>query len=219
MEIVVKGRHYEVSERFREHVHEKLARIDKFEQRQRLSRIEVQVELERNPRLQDRAARVEMTVRSRGPVIRAEACAEDKMAALDLAIDKLEARLRKAADRRRIHHGSRRPESVAEATAGSELVEHSLVGSLNGNAAPTAEGELVRKAGPIEVVGDGPLVVREKTHDAKPMTLDQALYEMEMVGHDFYLFIDKDSAQPSVVYRRRGYDYGVIHLAPSHDMI
>ncbi|MDN5854789.1 MAG: ribosome-associated translation inhibitor RaiA [Actinomycetia bacterium] len=218
MEIVVKGRHYEVSENFREHVHEKLARIEKFEQRQRLSRVEVQVDLERNPRQQDRAARVEMTVRSRGPVIRAEACAEDKMTALDLAIDKLEARLRKAADRRRIHHGSRRPESVAEATAGSELVEPSLVGSMNGNTA-TVEDEPVHKAGPIDVVGDGPLVVREKTHDAKPMTLDQALYEMEMVGHDFYLFIDKDSAQPSVVYRRTGYDYGVIHLAPSHDMI
>ena len=218
MEIVVKGRHYEVSERFREHVHEKLARIDKFEQRQRVSRIEVQVELERNPRQQDRAARVEMTVRSRGPVIRAEACAEDKMAALDLAVDKLEARLRKAADRRRIHHGSRRPVSVAEATAGSGLVEPSLVGSVNGTAA-VAEAEHVHRAGPIEVEGDGPLVVREKTHDAHPMTLDQALYEMEMVGHDFYLFIDKDSAQPSVVYRRKGYDYGVIHLAPSHDMI
>lgn len=219
MEIVVKGRHIEVSERFREHVHEKLARIEKFEQRQRLSRIEVMVDLERNPRLHDRAARVEMTVRSRGPVIRAEACAEDKMAALDMAVDKLESRLRKAADRRRIHHGSRRPVSVAEATAGGDLVEPSLVSAVNGNAAATAEAEAVRKAGPIDVVGDGPLVVREKTHDAQPMTLDQALYEMEMVGHDFYLFIDKDSAQPSVVYRRRGYDYGVIHLAPAHDMI
>ncbi len=218
MEIVVKGRHYEVSERFREHVHDKLARIEKFEQRQRLSRVEVQVDLERNPRQQDRAARVEMTVRSRGPVIRAEACAEDKMSALDLAIDKLEARLRKAADRRRIHHGSRRPVSVAEATAGSDLVEPSLVGSLNGTSKPV-DDQPVHKVGPIDVVGDGPLVVREKTHDARPMTLDQALYEMEMVGHDFYLFIDKDSAQPSVVYRRRGYDYGVIHLAPSHDMI
>ncbi|MGH3358523.1 MAG: ribosome hibernation-promoting factor, HPF/YfiA family [Nocardioidaceae bacterium] len=214
MEIVVKGRHIEISEHFREHVREKLARVGKFEQRQRLSRIEVQVDLERNPRLHDRAARVEMTVRSRGPVIRAEACAEDKMAALDMAIDKLEARLRKAADRRRIHHGNRRPVSVAEATAaGTALVEPSLVASTNGATATLTEDESVRKAGPIEVVGDGPLVVREKTHDAEPMTLDQALYEMEMVGHDFYLFIDKDNAQPSVVYRRRGYDYGVIHLA------
>ena len=70
----------------------------------------------------------------------------------------------------------------------------------------------VRKEGPLEVVGDGPLVVREKTHNAEAMTLDQALYEMELVGHDFYLFVEKDSMQPSVVYRRKGYDYGVIHL-------
>ena len=44
------------------------------------------------------------------------------------------------------------------------------------------------------------------------MTLEQALYEMELVGHDFYLFVDKESEKPSVVYRRRGYDYGVISL-------
>ena len=62
------------------------------------------------------------------------------------------------------------------------------------------------------MTGDGPLVVREKTHPASPMTLDQALYEMELVGHDFYLFVDKESERPSVVYRRRGYDYGVISL-------
>ena len=66
--------------------------------------------------------------------------------------------------------------------------------------------------GSLEVQGEGPLVVREKMHAAPPMALDQALYEMELVGHDFYLFIDSDSGLPSVVYRRHGYDYGVIHL-------
>ena len=69
-----------------------------------------------------------------------------------------------------------------------------------------------RQVGPITVTGDGPLVVREKSHGATPMTLDTALYEMELVGHDFYLFVDKESERPSVVYRRRGYDYGVISL-------
>jgi hypothetical protein len=68
------------------------------------------------------------------------------------------------------------------------------------------------KVGPVTVTGDGPLVVREKAHAAAPMTLEQALYEMELVGHDFYLFVDKESQKPSVVYRRRGYDYGVISL-------
>ena len=75
-----------------------------------------------------------------------------------------------------------------------------------------AETSEERYVGPIAVTGDGPLVVREKTHPASPMTLDQALYEMELVGHDFYLYVDKESERPAVVYRRRGYDYGVISL-------
>jgi hypothetical protein len=70
----------------------------------------------------------------------------------------------------------------------------------------------IRKEGPLEVMGDGPLVVREKAFKASPMSLDQALYEMELVGHDFYLFIDEAHRAPSVVYRRHGYDYGVIRL-------
>ena len=68
--------------------------------------------------------------------------------------------------------------------------------------------------GSLEVQGEGPLIVREKTHVAAPMTLDQALNEMELVGHDFYLFVDADTKLPSVVYRRHAYDYGVIHLNP-----
>jgi hypothetical protein len=68
------------------------------------------------------------------------------------------------------------------------------------------------RIGPLEVQGEGPLVVREKTHAAAPMALDQALYEMELVGHDFYLYLDSDTGEPAVVYRRHGYDYGVIHL-------
>jgi hypothetical protein len=68
------------------------------------------------------------------------------------------------------------------------------------------------QSAPIAAEGDCPIVVREKTHQAPPMTLDQAMYEMELVGHDFYLFVDKESERPSVVYRRRGYDYGVISL-------
>ncbi|MGH3423491.1 MAG: ribosome hibernation-promoting factor, HPF/YfiA family [Nocardioidaceae bacterium] len=214
---MIKGRHCEISDRFREHVHEKLRRVDKYDQRKKIIRIDVQVTKERNPRQHDRSSRVELTVRSRGPAIRAEAACEDKMAALDAALDKLEASLRKAVDRRRVHHGLRTPVSVAEATASGERIE-TLEGALNGHTGRSATAVddrpvEVRREGPLEVMGEGPLVVREKTHVATPITLDQALYEMEMVGHDFYLFIEKDSGHPSVVYRRRGYDYGVIHLA------
>jgi len=204
MEIVVNGRNSEISERFRQHVEEKLLRLEKYDSRQKINRVEVEVTHEKNPRQHDKAAKVEMTLRSRGPAVRAEAASTDQHSALDAAIDKLESRLRRAVDRKRIHHGDKTPTSVAEATA--ELPVEKILADL-------ADDEVPRSmAGPIEVQGESPLVVREKTHQGNPMTLDQAMYEMELVGHDFYLFMEKDSMRPSVVYLRKGYDYGVIHL-------
>jgi ribosomal subunit interface protein len=201
MDVVVNARHCEVSDRFRSHVEEKLARLEKHDHR--IIRVQVEVEKERNPRQHDRAVRVELTALSKGPVIRAEAAAEDKMGALDLAVDKMAAQMRRAADRRRVHHGRHTPVSVGEALADVSTPE----------AGSDDDGVVIeRQVGPITVTGDGPLVVREKSHPASPMTLDQALYEMELVGHDFYLFVDKDSERPAVVYRRKGYDYGVISL-------
>jgi ribosomal subunit interface protein len=204
MEVVVTGRHCELSDRFRSHVTEKLARLEKHDHR--IIRVQVEVECERNPRQHDRAVRVELTAFSKGPVIRAEAAAEEKMGALDLALDKMAAQMRRAADRRRVHRGRRAPVSVGQAMADAP-VDRPMDGR-----APDDEVTIDRKVGPISVTGDGPLVVREKSHHATPMNLDQALYEMELVGHDFYLFVDKESERPSVVYRRRGYDYGVISL-------
>jgi ribosomal subunit interface protein len=201
MEVVVTGRHCELSDRFRSHVEEKLARLEKHDHR--IIRVNVEVECERNPRQADRAVRLQLTAMSKGPVIRAEACAADKMAALDLALDKMAAQMRRASDRRRVHHGRHTPVSVGQALAG---------GSVDDGEDRDDVVTHDRQVGPIDVTGDGPLVVREKTHPATLMTLDQALYEMELVGHDFYLFVDKESERPAVVYRRRGYDYGVISL-------
>ena len=204
MDIVVNVRHGEVSERFRDHVEDKLSRLEKHDHK--VIRIEVEVEKERNPRLQDRAMRVQLTAFTKGPIVRAEAAADDKMAALDMALDKMSAQMRKAADRKRVHRGRHAPVSVAKATAqldGQLLLDQ----RLNGTVVDDQES-----AGPVEVEGEGPLVVREKSHAARPMTLDQALYEMELVGHDFFLFLDDATKQPAVVYRRRGYDYGVIRL-------
>jgi ribosomal subunit interface protein len=203
MDVVVNSRHCELSERFRSHVEEKLARLEKHDHR--IIRVQVEVEKERNPRQADRSVRVELTAFSKGPVIRAEAAADDKMGALDLALDKMAAQMRRAADRRRIHRGRHSPVSVAQALA--DVVPDGVAPSL-----VELDEVTERQVGPITVTGDGPLVVREKSHPAAPMTLDQALYEMELVGHDFYLFVDKESERPSVVYRRRGYDYGVISL-------
>jgi ribosomal subunit interface protein len=207
VDIVVKGRRTEVPDRFRQHVIEKLSKLERLDGK--LISLDVEVSRERNPRLADRCERVEITCRTRGPVVRAEAAADDPYAALDLAYAKLEARMRKSADRRRVHHGHRTPTSVAAATA--VLPQNSNGPASDAPAAPDVPGADERP--PLALVGEGPLVVREKTHQAKPMSLDQALYEMELVGHDFYLFVDSESGLPSVVYRRRGYDYGVIHLA------
>jgi ribosomal subunit interface protein len=203
MDIVLNSRHCELTDRFRGHVEEKLARLEKHDHR--VIRVEVEVEKERNPRQADRAVRVQLTAFSKGPVIRAEAAADDKMAALDQALDKMAGQMRRAADRRRVHRGRHTPTSVARALAD---VEPSPNGTFPGRDDEAGS----RHVGPITVLGDGPLVVREKIHAADPMTLDQALYEMELVGHDFFLFVDKESERPSVVYRRRGYDYGVITL-------
>lgn len=198
MDVAVTGRHIEVSERFREHAERKLSRLEKHDHR--IIRATVEVSAERNPRQADRAVRVQLTAHSKGPVVRAEAAAEDKMAALDLALDKMEVQMRRAADRKRVHRGRRTPVSVGEALATMPTLDSE-------GSADDAQDD-----SPVEMTGDGPMVVREKTHKAEPMTLDQALYEMELVGHDFYLFVDKATSKPSVVYRRTGYDYGVISL-------
>nr|WP_225822964.1 ribosome-associated translation inhibitor RaiA [Streptomyces sp. TML10] len=211
VDIVVKGRKTEVPERFRKHVAEKL----KLEKIQRLDAkvisLDVEVSKEPNPRQADRCDRVEITLRSRGPVIRAEAAASDPYAALDLAAEKLDARLRKQHDKRFSRRGARR-------ISAAEVPDHVPgAATLDGNGLLVQEEETngvpTKKIGSLEVTGEGPLIVREKTHVADPMSLDQALYEMELVGHDFYLFVDSETKEPSVVYRRHAYDYGVIHLS------
>jgi ribosomal subunit interface protein len=205
VDVVVKGRHTELTERFRTHTEEKLAKLARLDGK--VTRIDVEVCEEHNPRLAGRRSRIELTCRTRGPVVRAEAAAADPYAALDVAATRLEARLRRAADRRRVHHGIRTPVSVAAATAA--IADISPVNpSLNGS------GPLSALDGEDEAQ---PFVVREKTHSAAPMTLDQALLEMELVGHDFFLFVDDAVGVPSVVYRRRGYDYGVIRLVTDSD--
>lgn len=277
MEITFKGRHTSVPERFRRHASGKLAKLEKLDQK--AIRIDVEVSKERNPRQADRSERVELTVRSRGPAIRAEAAADDRYAALDLAFAKLEGRLRKAAERRKAKRsdlsvrsaealaavaaapgaidgtslmsevaeapertrgrGSRKANGRARArggrtesvvtlpetdefepvpgahdgsTAAQASTDIASGGARVGAAADDASEDGQTMVVPIQMEGDGPLVVREKFHASAPMTIDQALLEMELVGHDFYAFMDKECGKFSVVYRRRGYDYGVIRL-------
>jgi ribosomal subunit interface protein len=285
MDITFKGRHTSVPERFRRHASAKLAKLEKLDQR--AIRIDVEVSTERNPRQADRSERVELTIRSRGPAVRAEAAADDRYAALDLACAKLEGRLRKAAERRKVRHGdltvrstdaltavaaapaeastmapdaatlagvdipaipkpddaamlngtpvgrrangkqngkpsaraaakvgtrpnsNRRPESVVPLPS---FPEQDIVPDFAGFRDAAEAEASVSGVLPMQMVGDGPLVVREKFHASHPMTIDEALLEMELVGHDFFAYHDSQCGKFSVIYRRRGYDYGVIRL-------
>ena len=214
MEIVVRGRNVEVPEHFRTHVAERLRRIERYDHK--LIRIDVELLHERNPRQSDSCQRIELTCKSRGPAVRSEACASDFYAALDQACTRLENRFRRSADRRRVHHGRHTPTSVASATAavaaqGYEVPAGSLAEAMN----YTSDGQQATDPGDQAVLVEEHLpgrIVREKQHPAEPMSMEQALFEMELVGHDFYLFSDQASGAPSVVYRRKGYDYGVIRL-------
>jgi ribosomal subunit interface protein len=229
VDIIFKGRRTDVPERFRGYAAAKLGRIAKLDQR--AIRVDVEVTAERNPRQSDRRERVELTIRSRGPAIRAEAAADDRYAALDRALAKLEERLRRASDRRKAaRHGALAagrvpgPRGGQEATVASNGAEpepalsaepgHVVTGAdLDGDRhQPPQNGADPGGVVPIQMEGDCPVVVREKFHAAGAVTVDQALLEMELVGHDFYLFRDEQCGLPSVVYRRHGYQYGLIRL-------
>jgi ribosomal subunit interface protein len=198
IEVVVRGRNVDVPDHFRQHITEKLARVERYDNK--ITRTDVELHHEKNRRQKHGCQHIEITCRTRGPVVRAEACAGDFYQALELVMDKLQRRLSQAADRRRVHHGHRTPTSVAAATAQSVALLERADRLLD-----EAENDPFEDAGPGRVV-------REKEHPAKPMSVEQALFEMELVGHDFYLFSDVESGRASVVYRRHGYDYGLIKL-------
>ena len=196
-EVVVKGRNVEIPDHFRLYVSEKLARLERFDRTIYL--FDVELDHEKNRRQRKNCQHVEITARGRGPVARGEACADSFYAALESAVSKLENRLRRSKDRRKIHYGDKTPVSLAEATAITKLVEPLPAPVEDEN--PTLEDHEPGR------------IVRTKEHTATPMTVDDALYEMELVGHDFFLFHDQESDKPTVVYRRHAYDYGLIRLS------
>jgi ribosomal subunit interface protein len=203
-EVVFKGRNVEIPDHFRIYVSEKLARLERFDRTIYL--FDVELNHERNRRQRKSCQRVEITARGRGPVVRGEACADSFYAALESAVVKLESRLRRGKDRRKVHYGDKTPVSLAAATAVAPPAEKAF------NTEPEEPHEH-DGAGPDLKDHEPGRVVRTKEHQAKPMSVEDALYEMELVGHDFFLFYDKQTERPSVVYRRHAYDYGLIRLS------
>ncbi|BBZ61982.1 ribosome hibernation-promoting factor, HPF/YfiA family [Mycolicibacterium monacense] len=201
-EVVVKGRNVEIPDHFRTYVAEKLTRLERFDRTIYL--FDVELDHEKNRRQRKNCQHVEITARGRGPVVRGEACADSFYAAFEAAVSKLENRLRRSKDRRKIHYGDKRPVSVAEATAATAAIEQETPAPAEDTGLP--DGLTLDDHEPGRIV-------RVKDHPATPMTVDDALSQMELVGHDFFLFHDKETDKATVVYRRHAYDYGLIRLA------
>ncbi|NNG36674.1 ribosome-associated translation inhibitor RaiA [Nakamurella sp. DB0629] len=195
MDIVVKGRNVEVPEHFRTRVEDKLERAERYDSK--IIRVDVELSHEPNRRQSKTCQRVQITLVSKGPAVRAEACDDTFISALDGAASKLESQLRKASDRR---HKRERTPAVAVAATPDELL-------------PPVQDTDDEAAEPAD---DGPgRIVRIKDHPGDPISVEEALYQMELVGHDFYLFNDVETGRSSVVYRRHGFDYGLLRLAPA----
>ena len=209
METSIVGVGVNVTDRFRSIVEEKTTRIEHLATRAQRVDVKVTHRAYHNGRMEDDT--VELTVTGKGPIVRAEATDGDKFAALDLAVDKLCEQLRRAKDKRVDQRNHPR---------GAKFARES--GALQGIDLQPASAEAIHavSTGEIPTVGGAatdeedysPVVIRTKEFEPEWMTVEDAVDRMELVGHDFFLFIDARTDHPSVVYRRKGWDYGVISL-------
>lgn len=222
MEVTILARNLTVSDRFKEYVQERTHKVEQLAHR--VQELKIKVTRHDHSKNSGTEDQVELTVLEPGHVVRAEAQAADKFAAFDIALDRLSERLRRAADKRRIHRGQHRQISTSEITAhdfaeldvrpaSAEALLHAPAGSAPSSAA--ASGASSAQPGEISEavdLGESPVVIRRKEFAAEAMTVEDALDRMELVGHDFYLFIDTETERPTVVYKRKGWNYGVISL-------
>ena len=208
MEIKITARNLTVSDRFRQYIADRAPKVAQLSNRAETLSIKVtRYDHSKNSGPEDR---VELTVYEPGQVIRAEAQASDKFAAFDIAFGKLNERLRRVGDKHKVHRGLHRNPSTSEMSA---------VDFANLDIHPVAAEVLLPRVVNEEVLvesspdmGESPVVIRRKEFPSEAMSVDDALNQMELVGHDFYLFLDSESMKPSVVYRRKGWNYGLITL-------
>ncbi|GAA2984502.1 ribosomal subunit interface protein [Microbacterium terrae] len=208
METSIVGVGVGITDRFRSVVEEKSARIEHLAPRAQRVDVKVTHRAYHNGRVEDDT--VELTLNGKGPIVRAEATDGDKFAALDLAVDKLCEQLRRAKDKR---------VDARQHPRGAKFKKES--GSIQGIDLQPASVDVIRAVatGEIPIITGNedeadytPVVIRTKEFDAEWMSVEEAVDRMELVGHDFFLFVDARTDQPSVVYRRKGWDYGVISL-------
>jgi ribosomal subunit interface protein len=206
MEIVISARNLTVSERFKDYVAERAHKVEQFAHK--VQELSIKVTRHDHSRNSGPEDQVEITVHHGGHWVRAEANAADKFAAFDIAFQKLTERLRRAADKRKVHHGRHGSPGTSELTA-TDFAALDVT--------PVDSDVLTGRSHKEQIdddseLGQSPIVIRHKAFKDEPMTVDDALYRMELVGHDFYLFHDSATDKPSVVYRRKGWNYGVITL-------
>jgi ribosomal subunit interface protein len=215
MDITLAAHGVAIPDRFRDYVNEKSDKVVALAERAQAFQVKVSREnSSRGPASEDV---VELTVIGKGPVIRAEAKNADKYVAFDQALDHLIKRLRRAKDKKLVHHGRQRPDGLSElASSGFSDIDLTpasveVLRSIATGSIPlvASDGEPDHEQDPDEGT---PVVIRRKVFSPEVMTAEEAVDQMELVGHDFFLFLDAQNTRPSVVYRRRGWNYGVISL-------
>ena len=203
MELNISANNLTVSDRFRDYVSERAEKVEHL--LHRVQELAIKVTRHDHSRNSGPEDQVELTVFATGQIIRAEAHAQDKFSAFDMAWGKLTERLRRANDRRKPHHGHHGSPGTAELTA----TEFSSLDITPADLSLLHPGEPAEE---IKDFGSSPVVIRRKEFHAEKMTADDAITNMELLGHDFYLFLDGENGKPSVAYRRKGWNYGIIAL-------
>ena len=214
METNIVGRNLGITDRFRDYATEKAEKVASLAEKPLALEIKVSRHSEKNGAVGN--DRVELTLIGKGPLVRAESDGPDKYAAFDAALGRLLERVRRAKDRKKVHRGgAHRPTSLHDASAaGFSVVDITPADAETLERVRTGAIPIVLDENQVADIEEEycPVVIRRKVFASAPMTVDDALYFMELVGHDFYLFQDAESMRPSVVYRRKGWDYGVIEL-------
>ena len=213
MDITITGRGVGIPDRFEDYATEKAEKVGQLAEKALALEIKLVRHHETNGSSGD--DRVELTLIGPGPVVRAEAGAADKYAAFDMALDKMIERIRQAKDRKKVHRGQHRPTSLGEATSNGRVLD--VVPASAEVISAVTTGSIPLPDAPAEEAEWSPVVIRQKVFPGERMTQEEAVDRMELVGHDFFLFIDARTDRPSVVYRRKGWDYGVIGLEESRD--
>ncbi len=201
MELRITAKNLTVSDRFRDYVSEKSGKVEQFAHRPQ--ELNIKVTRHDHSKHSGQEDQVELTVYEPGHVVRAEAKSNDKFSAFDVAFGKLMERLRRYADKHKVHRGGRHKNIGTSELTASDFAALDVT--------PIDHDKLT---GEIPIVTEEPdqLVIRSKEFERVPMTQQDAVDHMELVGHDFYLFHDSETGKESVVYRRKGYSYGVISL-------